>query len=227
MNNKNGFFISCFRNREQQAYNDFIRLVSPLTSIKTDAALDITKSLEEEKSSDKQTLCKIHVKNLKNVVFIENKSKQSSLSLYENIKHMKSKYIQRLIPLYTIFDLVDYKENIQAFVNEYVEENIKKHNNMIQTIIIIDNNADKNNNIPTHATYKLVIEDRLTDKETKKEIFEYTLSLMKCNVNLKEPDFVFVIQICKNIVGLSFMKYDKKNYNINIKQKVEEEKELE
>lgn len=231
MTSKNGFFISCFRNRETQAYNNFLMIAEPYTeSFKVDT-LDFTKLLEQEKNEAKK-FAKYNIKNLKNVVLIENRTQMDVVQLYNRLKNTKSKYIQRLMPLQMICDVCDYKENIERFINGYISKitmfdaksNLEPktaHVNADEDFITKeDETEDKENNLGllqkgANFTYKIMIEDRLTDKETKKEIFDYSVSKMKGKVNLKSPDYVFVIQICKIYVGLAFLRFDPKNFNIN------------
>ncbi|KAM0673532.1 hypothetical protein GVAV_002907 [Gurleya vavrai] len=187
MSNRTGFLISCFKNREIQCLKEFKKIANIHSKTNSISSLNFSDSLNQE-LKEKQNFERIHIDKLKNIIIIKNLD--NCVEIYNNLRSMniQTTYIQRLIPFELIFDINDIETIFDSFIT-----NIKN----------------------TDVSYKLLIESRLSDKITKENVFNFVVSRVKLKVDLDKPDFLFVVQICKNFVGASFLKNDNTNFNFN------------
>lgn len=182
---KEGFFISCNRNKEKKALQEFASLLPSKPPSKT---TNFEKQLEAE-LSQKRPFTKLEIKNLKNILilYIDN-----CMEIFNQIER-KTKYINRLIPLQSIFFIEEMEEKMNEFIDTIKLETIKL--------------------MKKDLSFKINIERRLCC-DLKDQIFGIILSKLDMRVDLKNPDYLFEVQISKNVIGVSFIK----NVNFNIQR---------
>ncbi|KAM0687841.1 hypothetical protein COBT_000908 [Conglomerata obtusa] len=192
MSYQSGFFISCFKGREKQAYREFLKITHPhITSEHQTATTNFNQALEDE-LKQKGPFSQLFIKDLKNVVFVKLRCDDDVVVIYESMRSLgvSTKYIQRLIPIQHFFDIVHYERELADFIKGISESSF---------------------------TYKIVCEARLCDGAVKVNVFDCVARLMERQVSLTNPDYVFVVQICKNVVGVVLIKNEKANFNFNNK----------
>jgi hypothetical protein len=69
---------------------------------------------------------------------------------------------------------------------------------------------------PVTGSFKIQFEGRLCSENLKGELFKILIPLINCKVDLTNPEFTILIQAFKNLIGITVIKTDKKNFNFSI-----------
>lgn len=180
---KTGFIITFQKNTEHQANEEFKSMLQ--TKIRTTA--DVPNFDQLLKQTRTQSFVQeIRIEKLKQVkMFKLENDKLDVLSIFETF-NFGTKYIHRIVPLKLITTVSEYKKDLCEYIDNISKLDVK--------------------------SFKIMYESRLNDS-VKDEMFSFVLSKLKFEVNLKHPEYVLIIQVCKNVIGVSFMK----NQNFNFK----------
>lgn len=195
---KSGFYISCIMNREESAYREF---VAKAANMELNAGIscsfpvaDFAKELRQELRALKTNKNFAKIDEYKSILIIENKTIFTASEIFERLREQECIFhsIQRILPL-DIYIKYDESE-IRRYV---LEKDIS-------------------------GSFKILYEHRLCDDNKnndimKDKIFGIIIPLVPCKVDLKNPDFVIIVQVFKNYIGLAVVKNDHKNFNFSIK----------
>ncbi|KAK1350573.1 hypothetical protein LUQ84_3526 [Hamiltosporidium tvaerminnensis] len=145
----------------------------------------LNKNIETIKKSN---FIPLNKPKLKTLSIIKNTSQISSLDLFKSIKKkkIKTKYIQRMIPL----SFITLKADIQTHIKSYCD--------------IINKDG---------GTYKILYKSRCSNKEIKEKVFEIIIFYVTNTVNLDNPDNYILVEVMCNILGIGIFKSC--DFNIN------------
>ncbi|RVD92886.1 hypothetical protein TUBRATIS_005940 [Tubulinosema ratisbonensis] len=183
--NKQGFLVTCIKNKEQSSQKEVMDQIyssnyNPHLVKESD---NFKKELEVALSNLKKKKFElISLRNTQCIYLIQ--TMEDVLKIHKNF-NINLKYTFKIIPLQKLI-----------FINNFSPLNLS----FIFDDLIFKLNLEK------EKTYKINYEHRNTAKEKKEEIFNYLAKNIKLKVNLKEPDYIFNVQIVKNYLGCSVLK---------------------
>ncbi|EJW01291.2 hypothetical protein EDEG_00508 [Edhazardia aedis USNM 41457] len=192
-----GFIITCFRGREREALNEALITFNTITiRSHVNTSINFNERIHSEIDNNEKLFDHSHIKKLKNIVFIKNKSSCDSVKIYEEIvkRKLSCRFIQRLIPLDFIGNLKFWKDVISLMVEKSKSFDVK--------------------------TYKILYEKRLSEKGLKDEIFDTVTRNMILKVDLCNPDLLMVVQVFKTHIGGAVILNDSINFNIQKNNKI-------
>lgn len=204
-----GFFITCFKNREAVTTKEAYTLLAEhfadeSNSTEEDECIgDIEESLKREVEGMKNRKDKIFLAIRMHVVpcmiFIASKSSLMPSQMAEQIfaaDRKPTRYIQRLIPV----DVMCY-----ANITD-IQSSIKP---MLDSVF---------NTNGTRPSFAVIVEQRMNSSLGKVGLIEMIAEMIggRGYADLKQPNFVIMLQIVKNVVGIGIIKeyYQKQKMNL-------------
>lgn len=174
-------------------------LQESIPSAEAEAASSIEAEIEREKAELKKSavLKNIGMGDLTCLVFMENKSSCNSVQVVSKLleKERKGRYIQRIIPI----EASSYA-NVEAFIGICKELFARTVEGMAAT------------------TFDIQYQSRFNSSITRQSVIDIVGSLMpvKHRVDLKEAKISIVVQVFKNIVGISIVEGYKSKKKLNM-----------
>lgn len=185
---RSAFLVTFNKKSRTKAYEEAKELISrntfSNTSVIQPSSLVINYEIEIKKDVErvKKGQCKIiPLKNVSNIILIENISGQDALVIFERLgwAGFNMKYVHRIVPIQKIGVL---EEVLACLLAEFGRLNQK-----------------------IGATYKISYKQRMSSLDCKKQIFDLITKNMKLAVNLTSPDYIFLVEIVKGLVGYTVM----------------------
>ena len=210
-----GFLITCFKSREavttKEAYSLFEKFESdpkdsePNMEIK-DLPIEEALKMEVAKIKDRRgkIFLAINLRQVPCMVFISSQHPLPPTKILEEIEALNlphTKYIQRIIPVnVTCYaNIKDIQSSIKDLLDEY-----------------FNNNMDGRK-----PAYSIIIEQRMNSSLVKSVVIQLIGELVGTRgiVDLKHPKLVIMVQILKNVAGLSIIRnyYERNKLNFNKK----------
>lgn len=187
-----GFFLSCRKNREDEAFREFATMTEPLVvrsiSRPSYPIADFTVELQRElllfRSSRPFSIIDKHA----SLIFVENRTEQSPVEIVQRLRSRNAPCtnILRIIPLEILghFDV----EAIRQYVSSK----------------------------SVSGSFKILYEARLCNAERKEAVFRTVLPLVNCRVALDNPEFVIVVETFKNLMGVSVLNRSDSSFNFSV-----------
>lgn len=186
---RSGFFISFRLKKESKGLKEVEGTLQKLTEFKRIQGREgnVRQLLEEEIREYKSATQFVKYLSYKSIVFLENKSSESSLALFYKLRasNTRFEYAQRIVPLEHFF--------------RYDEKKI------IEVIGTLDESK----------TYKIMYEGRLCSSGMKEMLFKLITNNLILRVSLTDPYYTIVTQAFKNYVGVSVVVNEVKNFNFS------------
>lgn len=187
---KNGFFISCRKDKEQNAFKEFCSIMSPFFEEINDDCdyneIDISKEISNDIKALRVSFFSIYF-TYKSILYISNTSSftPTSMFFYLKNKNVFFQYIQRIVPIDKFFQL-----------NE---------NNIFNQISLLNG----------FTSYKILYEERFAPVETKTKIFGIITSNLNMKVDLMTPEIEIIVQVLKTHVGMTILHRFNSSFNFS------------
>lgn len=186
-----GFFIFCDINKENKAFLEFINSTLTLNLYRIPKTsfplIDFESVLQSELKYFKDDKKFTLIDKYKSFILVKNKTNVLPSTIYKRIVklNIKFKYVARIVPM----DLLTSFD--PSLITNYI---------MATSF---------------NGTYKILFEGRLYEKEIKERLFQIIIPLIKCKVQLNNPEFLIVVQAYKKQIGITVIKNDFLNFNLS------------
>lgn len=183
---RSAFLVTCDKNKETLALREAREMLGRVMFTNSCEVSNGPANIDyrAQAKSDSETLKRekvraIPLKNVKNIVLLENLTKCDTVSIYLRLGSLSvpKRYVHRVIPLQRLGTLDDVLKCIPADASNI--------------------NADSG------KTYKIAYKQRMSDLVCKDKIFEAITGTVTLKVNLSVPSYVFMVEVVKNLVGYS------------------------
>jgi tRNA acetyltransferase TAN1 len=208
-----GYLITCFKNREavttKEAYSFFEKFENEADKSDSDEqiqnlSVEDALKLEVSKIKDRKrkTFLALKINQVPCMVFISSLHILPPSKILEELQALEvsqTKYIQRIIPLDVICfaNIKDIQVSIKGLLDEYFGEKEEK------------------------PTYSIIIEQRMNSSIVKSVLIQMIGEFVGSRgmVDLKRPKLVIMVQVVKNITGISIIRnyYERNKLNFNKK----------
>ena len=204
-----GFFITCFKNREavttKEAYALLENKYAQEESENEAEGLSVEDALKKEveglKDRREKTFLSVRMHQVPCMIFIASKHDSKPSELLEKLEAPATRYIQRMIP-----------------VDAMCHANIKDIQTSLTPLLQEAFTNDKNSG----ATYAIIVEQRMNNSIKKGVLIELIGEMVggRARVDLKQPTLVIMVQIVKNVAGLSVIRdyYERNKLNLSIQK---------
>ncbi|KAI5148237.1 hypothetical protein ENBRE01_0197 [Enteropsectra breve] len=183
------FFVSCNMNKEDKALKEFQSKAelnaTNFPIIEIGPSTNFEKELEFELAMLRSSKSFLKFEEHKSFVIVKSTGDILPSQIVKQFRNLnyEFKHVQRIVPL-------DY-------FGSFDEDKIKKY--------VM--------NTKFSGSFKIAYEGRLCPEGTKERIFQAVIPMVNSPVNLKNPDFVILVQAFKKHIGITITENDPKNFN--------------